>query len=97
MFELPHTALLLSRKEVELVLSPKDVVDAVEDAYREMGSKTATVPPRIRIDMEPYNGNLLVMPAYLKGLEALGTKLVTTHQENYKLSLPTVMGDNHAT
>jgi hypothetical protein len=42
LFELPHTALLLSRKEVELVLSPKDVVDAVEDAYREMGSKTAT-------------------------------------------------------
>ena len=77
---------------MELVLSPKDVVDAVEDAYREMGSKTATVPPRIRIDMEPYNGNLLVMPAYLKGLEALGTKLVTTHQENCKLSLPTVMG-----
>jgi adenine-specific DNA-methyltransferase len=39
---------------VELVLSPKDVVDAVEDAYREMGSKTATVPPQRYYDNGDY-------------------------------------------
>lgn len=87
-----HSALLLSRKEVEQVLSPEEVVGAVEAAYREMGLGTATVPPRIRIDMEQYKGNLLVMPAYLKGIGALGTKLVTTYLENFKLNLPSVLG-----
>jgi alanine dehydrogenase len=86
------SALLLSRKEIEEILPPKEVIKAVEDSYREFGLNTAIVPPRIRIDMESYNGNILVMPAYLTGMDALGTKLVTTHLENSKFSLPTVIG-----
>jgi alanine dehydrogenase len=87
-----HTALLLSRKEVESVLTPKVVVAAVEEAYREMGSGTAKLPSRTRIDMEAYKGNMLIMPAYLTGIDALGTKLVTTHLDNANRNLPTVMG-----
>jgi alanine dehydrogenase len=87
-----HKALLLSRRQVESVLKLKDTIKAVEDAYREMGSATAKVPPRIRVDIEAYNGNILVMPAYLTGMNALATKLVTTYLDNPRLSLPTVMG-----
>jgi alanine dehydrogenase len=87
-----HTALLLSRKQVESVLTPRVVVAAVEDAYRELGLASARVPSRIRIDMEAYKGNILIMPAYLTGMDGLGTKLVTTHLDNAKLNLPTVMG-----
>jgi len=86
------SALLLSRKEIEQILPPKEVIKAVEESYREFGLGTATVPPRIRVDMERYNGNILVMPAYLTGMDALGTKLVTTHLENSKFNLPTVIG-----
>ena len=86
------SALLLSRKEIEEILPPKEVIKAVEDSYREFGLNTAIVPPRIRIDMESYNGNILIMPAYLTGMDALGTKLVTTHLENSKFNLPTVIG-----
>jgi alanine dehydrogenase len=32
------------------------------------------------------------MPAYLRSMDALGTKLVTTHLENSKFNLPTVIG-----
>jgi len=64
----------------------------VEDSYRELGLNTAIVPPRIRVDMERYNANMLVMPAYLTGMDALGTKLVTIHSENSKFNLPTVIG-----
>jgi alanine dehydrogenase len=87
-----HKALLLSRKQVESVLKPKDVIKAVEGGYKEMGSGTARVPPRIRLDIEAYNGNILVMPAYLTGMNALATKLVTTHLDNPRLNLPTVVG-----
>jgi alanine dehydrogenase len=87
-----HTALLLSRKQVESVLTPKAVVAAVEEAYRELGLGSAKVPSRIRIDMEAYKGNILIMPAYLTAMDALGTKLVTTHLDNAKINLPTVMG-----
>lgn len=85
-------ALLLSRKEVEQALSTRDIIKAVEDSYREVGQGTAVLPPRLRIDMERYNGNILIMPAYLTGMDALGTKLVTTHLDNSKFNLPTVIG-----
>ena len=87
-----HSALLLSRKDVERVLTPYEAVRAVEDAYREIGLGTAIVPSRLRVDMDRYNGNILVMPAYLTDANALGTKLVTTHLDNYKLGLATVIG-----
>jgi len=70
----------------------KDVIEAVKEAYRERGLNSVLMPSRIRIDVERYNGNILIMPAYLKSMDALGTKLVTTHLENFKFNLPTVMG-----
>jgi alanine dehydrogenase len=85
-------ALLLSRKEVEQALPTRDIIRAVEDSYREVGQATAVLPPRLRIDMERYNGNILIMSAYLTGMDALGTKLVTTHLDNSKFNLPTVIG-----
>jgi ornithine cyclodeaminase/alanine dehydrogenase len=88
----PNSALLISRKEVETVFTMKDAIEAVEDAYREGGLKTAVIPPRIRIDMERYKGNILIMPAYLTAMGALGTKLVTTHLDNSKFNMPTVIG-----
>ncbi len=84
--------LVLSRRQVEEVLPTREIIKAVEDSYREVGLETAIVPPRLRIDMERYNGNILIMPAYLTSMDALGTKLVTTHIDNSKLNLPTVMG-----
>jgi len=87
-----HSALLLSRKDVERVLTPREAVKAVEGAYKEIGEGTAIVPSRLRVDMDRYKGNILVMPAYLTGTNALGTKLVTTHLDNYKLGVPTVIG-----
>jgi alanine dehydrogenase len=87
-----RSTLMLSRKEIEEILPLKEVIKAVQDSYREFGLNTAIVPPRIRIDIERYNANILVMPAYLTGMDALGTKLVTTHLENSKLNLPTVIG-----
>jgi len=87
-----HSVLLLSRKDVERVLTPIEAVRAVENAYREVGLGTVVVPSRLRLDMDRYAGNMLVMPAYLAGVNALGTKLVTTHLNNHKLGLPTVIG-----
>jgi alanine dehydrogenase len=87
-----RSALMLSRKEIEEILPPKEVINAVEDSYREYGLDTAIVPARTRIDIERYDANMLVMPGYLTGMDALGTKLVTTHLKNSKLGLPTVIG-----
>lgn len=92
MKKVKHKALLLSRRQIESILKLKDVIKAVEDGYREIGSATTKVPTRIRVDMEAYNGNILVMPAYLAGMNALATKLVTTHLDNPSLNLPTVLG-----
>jgi len=39
-----RSALLLSRKEIKRILSPKEVVKAVKDSHRELGLNTAIVP-----------------------------------------------------
>jgi alanine dehydrogenase len=50
------------------------------------------MPTRLRIDVEKYNGNTLIMPAYLSQLNALGTKIVSIYQNNKKYDLSTTMG-----
>ncbi|MEX0805021.1 MAG: ornithine cyclodeaminase family protein, partial [Candidatus Binatia bacterium] len=84
-------ALILNRDEVASVLDMKDVIDAVEQSFRELAQGTAEMPlrPTIRIAQPP--GVINVMPGYLATMGALGVKLVSSYPENpSKFNLSTV-------
>lgn len=84
--------LLLSRAEVEELISMRETIEAVEEAFRAKGLGKAQMPPKSYIFFNRYEGDFRVMPAYLEDTEAAGVKIVNVHPQNpRKHGIPTVM------
>lgn len=81
--------LLLSRRDLEALLSPADVIEAVEGAFREVAAGRAQVLPRAVLPMERH-GVFLAMVSALPRRQALGTKLVSVVARNRAANLPTI-------
>lgn len=80
--------LLISDKELESLLTPLQLVDAVEQAMLADERKDVMVPQRMHVD---YAGNTyLLMPAY--GQYTTGTKLVSVVPANAGSDLPIISG-----
>lgn len=84
--------LLLSRAEVEGLISMREAIEAVEGAFRAKGMGKAQMPPKSYVYFDRYKGDFRVMPAYLEDQGAAGVKIVNAHPLNPKEhGLPTVM------
>lgn len=85
--------LLLSREDIQSVLSMKDSISAVQEAFREFAQGTVKMPFRLSVSVEEYKGVMLTMPAYIGGaFDILGQKVVTVYPENQeKRKLPTIL------
>jgi alanine dehydrogenase len=83
---------ILSRHEVESVLTVHAALPVVEAAFLSYGLGQCTMPPKVYLDVPP-KGDFRAMPAYLRDTrEAAGLKWVNVHPGNGALGLPTVMG-----
>jgi alanine dehydrogenase len=84
--------LILSEEDMKKLLSLKEVIDAVESAFRMKGLGHAQMPPKQYLFLNKYNGDVRTMPAYLEETDAVAVKVVNSHPENRKKhGLPTVM------
>ncbi len=82
--------LVLTRSEVEQVVSMKLAVAAVERAFAAFGRGEATMPPKVYLQIEDHEGDFRAMPARLG--DSAGIKWVNVHARNRKrYGLPTVM------
>jgi alanine dehydrogenase len=81
---------VLGRADLERLLPPADLVDAMAAAFRRLADGACTVPPRGV--MPAGEGLLLVMPAVAPGGDdgGLGAKLVTYYAGNRRRGLPTL-------
>lgn len=77
--------LLLTRKEVEDLLEPGELLSALEEGFKALSSNQISAPPRNQAVAE--NGLLVGMPAYMPG-RAMSVKLVTIFHENRKYNVP---------
>ena len=77
--------LFLSRKEIEQLLDPNELLDALEEGFKALSSNQLNVPPRNQA-IAP-NGVLVGMPAYMPG-KHMSVKLVTVFHENHRLNIP---------
>jgi alanine dehydrogenase len=86
--------LLLSRKDVESILTMEDCLTAVEAAFGELARDRAIMPQRAVIRVADHKGLFLGMPAYIGGdMDAIGLKVVTVYPDNPgKHKLPTTLG-----
>ena len=85
--------LILSRADVEALLEPRALIDALARGFAEYAAGRAQVPPRAVVPVSD-DGVLLAMPASAStesGL-ALGTKLVTLYTGNQARGVPTIHG-----
>ncbi len=84
--------LLLKRNEIESLISMEEVLNVVEQAFKEKGLKRIQMPPKSYLFYYKYNGDLRAMPSYLEALDISAVKIVNVHPNNMKLyNLPTVM------
>lgn len=87
--------LVLSRADLERVLTPSDLIEALADAFRGAAAGAARVPPRsaLPVPTDEADGVLLLMPAALHppdGPTALGAKLVSYYARNRARGHPTL-------
>lgn len=84
---------LLSKNDVMKVLDMKDTIAILEKAFSDLAAENAVMPQRTPITSPDHGGLALFMPAYLKGMGALGAKVVTVYKQNpAKYKMPTVLG-----
>ncbi|MFA8342942.1 MAG: ornithine cyclodeaminase family protein [Rhodothermaceae bacterium] len=84
---------LLSKNDVMKVLTMDDTINILEKAFEDLSKDNAVMPQRTPIAAPDHSGLALFMPAYLKGMGAMGAKIVTVYKENLpKYNLPTVLG-----
>jgi alanine dehydrogenase len=84
---------ILSRSDVMKVLDMQDTIEILERAFGDLATGQAVMPQRTPITAPDHGGLALFMPAYLKGMGALGAKTVTVYPNNpAQHDLPTILG-----
>jgi ornithine cyclodeaminase/alanine dehydrogenase len=89
--------LILSRADVESVLTMADTLAAVEEGFRRLAAGQVVMPQRAVTPVAPHHGLHLAMPAFAVGDQgdpgALTVKIVTVYGDNTNRDgLPTIQG-----
>ena len=82
------STLFLSKNDMQSLLNMRDVIKAVEQAFKDWALGRASMPPKAYLVLE--QGDFRAMPGAIPG--AAGMKWVNVHPQNQSLGLPTVMG-----
>ncbi len=85
------TVTFLSMDDVRSLVNIKDVIGAVDEAFREKARGNVQMPPKVYLFFHEYQGDFRVMPAYIPSLKSAGVKVVNVHVKNKEKGLPTVM------
>jgi alanine dehydrogenase len=87
----PVKTLILTGKQVVKLLDMKDVLGAVENAFRHKGLGKVQMPPKSYIFFPRYDGDLRTMPSYVEDMEVAAVKIVNVHPQNPEHGMRTVM------
>ncbi len=78
--------LMLNETEVQRLLDPDALLDALAESFRALSSGLVDAPKRIGVSV-PNTGFLLAMPAYQQS-QAITVKLVSVFHGNKQLGIP---------
>lgn len=80
---------VLNENQAKELVNMAEVIEAVEEAFKEYAEDEAKMPPKIYLDLPEFNGDFRAMPAHVSGYA--GVKWVNVHPDNKEKSIPTVM------
>jgi ornithine cyclodeaminase/alanine dehydrogenase-like protein (mu-crystallin family) len=80
---------VLTAADVERVLDPDELVEALADAFARLSAGEVSMPQRIAVEVPERRGAVLLMGAHLEGRPSLTTKLVSLFPDNPKDGPPT--------
>jgi len=84
--------LYLSQRDIEKVDLPmEEIIEALDEAFKEKGLGNVEMPPKPGIHTQP-DAFVHAMPAYIPSLGSAGIKWVSGYPENYKRNLPYITG-----
>jgi ornithine cyclodeaminase/alanine dehydrogenase len=86
--------LLLTRQDVESLLTMRATIQIVENTLRELALGHVIMPQQTKIHLPGEKGVYRVMPAYIGGeVEGLGCQILASHSDNLdRHRLPAVVG-----
>ncbi len=82
--------LILTKSDLEKLLTMNEVINAVEQAFLELATGTAITPLRTVINLPKEDAWIGIMPAFLGRIEASSVKVVSVSGKNPRKNLPTV-------
>ncbi len=80
MFDVKVETMLLSQKEIQSLVTVKDIVECVDKTFQGMGNGTVVNPTKVNLDLgetaafPPYAGFMNAMPAYIGWCDSAGIK-----------------------
>lgn len=79
--------LVLSEKDIKDVFNMSNAISAVSLAATAYSRGDVDIPLRANIGVKEHNGDSLYMYGYVKGIDALGVKMVSVYPDNPSLGL----------
>jgi alanine dehydrogenase len=83
---------VLSKNDLEKVLTMRDTIKAVEEAFKGLATGEAVIPPIILMETKKYNGGWGIKAGVINNQDVIGLKLSCSYFENPKNNLPSIMG-----
>jgi len=84
--------LVLTKEEIESVLTIEDAIDAVENGFKAYNSGRAVIPFPVALQVPDHNGDIHIKPGYIKGYDTYTVKIASGFYDNPKLGLATSHG-----
>jgi ornithine cyclodeaminase/alanine dehydrogenase-like protein (mu-crystallin family) len=82
--------LFLAEKDIKHVLSMKETINLMRDAFKQISQGTVSTPLRTHLDIAKFNAGALFMPAHSDESDLISLKMVTVFKNNSKVKLPLI-------
>ena len=79
---------ILSQDETRECITMRQAIEVMRDLFRQLSSGQVDTP--LRTSLPTRQGHILIMPAYLRSINALGVKVVSIFSKNVTHGLPNV-------
>ncbi|MCS7125818.1 MAG: hypothetical protein NZ929_02775 [Aigarchaeota archaeon] len=82
--------LFLSERDVERILTMKEVIEAIEEGFKSLAKGKVALPLRTRIRSLEHDGDILSMPCLVEDFNLYTNKIVSVYPKNVDLGLQTI-------